>query len=139
MFHWKDQYSVRIPLIDAQHKELFTIGNRIVALLDTDDRTAAEESLDQLMKELSDYTKYHFAQEEMIMRRYDYPDMGLHMKEHQTFIDYLDKIDYDRIDLADQETLVELLQFIEKWISKHVTETDAAYSKFLVEKMGREV
>lgn len=135
MFNWKDDFSVKIPLIDAQHKRLFEIGNSINALLkEFKGQDTYDEIVNQL-DELSKYTKYHFGQEEKLMAHYEYPEIDGHIKEHQEFIKYLDGLDYYDIDQAQEEALVDLLKFISSWVFKHIMNTDFKYSDFLVNKM----
>ncbi len=137
MFNWKDDYSVKIPLIDEQHKRLFEIGNSINELLKDYN---GQDSFDEIMKqldEMSKYTKCHFAQEEKLMSYYGYEDIEEHLKEHHKFIAYLEGFDLNDIDLDQREVLLNMIRFISSWIFKHIMHTDFKYSDFIVEKMNQ--
>lgn len=137
MFIWKDDFSVKIPLIDEQHKRLFEIGNSINVLLKEYD---GQDSFDEIMSQLdnlSNYTKYHFEQEEKLMSHYGYEDLDEHKKEHRDFIAYLEGLDSNDIDHDQKETLLNLIKFITSWVFKHIMNTDFKYSDFIVEKMNK--
>ena len=79
MFEWQPQYSVQIPEIDAQHKRLFVLAGELhTALAQGKGKAVLEQSLARLV----DYTKTHFATEEQLMRRYNYPEGPLHKAQH---------------------------------------------------------
>lgn len=137
MFLWNDEFSVKIPLIDEQHKRLFEIGNAIGELLkESHEHDYFIEIMDQL-DALIAYTKFHFDQEEKLMCHYHFPGLEYHIKEHKNFVDYLDKLDYHIINTKQEETLVDLISFITSWVIKHIMDTDFQYSDFLVEAMNK--
>lgn len=136
MFYWKDDFSVKIPLIDEQHKRLFNIGNSINELLkEYNGQDTFDEIMNQL-DELSNYTKYHFAQEEKLMSHYGFEGLDEHIKEHRDFIAYLDGLDYNNIDEDQEETLMNLIKFVTSWIFKHIMNTDFKYCDFIVKKIN---
>lgn len=135
MFQWKDEFSVKIPLIDEQHKKLFEIGNRINKLLQ---EYKGQDSFFEIMDQIDalvDYTKYHFGQEEKLMEHYQYPDIEAHIKEHRDFIIYLDSLNYHTMNNEQEKTLLELIKFVTTWVFKHIMNTDFKYSNYIVEAM----
>lgn len=135
MFEWKEDYSVKIPLIDAQHKKLFEIGASINELLKD---YHGQDSFDQILKvieSLETYTVYHFREEEKLMAHFEYPELKVHQEEHQKFIDYLNGLELDRIDRNQRESLVELVKFVAGWIFKHISNVDFRYSDFISKRM----
>ncbi len=136
MFIWKEDFAVKVPEIDEQHKALFDIGNKINdLLLDYHGQDSYDEIMNQL-EALAEYTKYHFHHEELMMEKYNYPDMEEHVKEHQDFIAYLENLDYSSIDSEQKEAISELLKFVASWIFKHILNTDFMYSEFFVKAMA---
>ncbi len=128
MFEWKDDYSVKVPLLDAQHKKLFEIGGNVYTLLQNHSDGDSFSEIIVQVKELIKYAKYHFEQEEALMRKYDFQELNAHILEHTRFIDYLDSLDYNEIDANQLQALEDMVQFLAKWIFKHIINTDFKYS-----------
>lgn len=136
MFEWNDNFSVKIPMIDEQHKKLFEIGENINILLrDHVESDNFDEILEQI-DELANYTKHHFEDEEKMLKDNAYEDFDAHILEHKKFLDYLDGLDFDAIDDNQEETLKELIKFIAGWIFKHINNVDFKYSEYIVEKLN---
>ncbi len=86
IFEWDDCYRVDIESVDEQHQQLFDMINR----LDEGLRTGSDDTLIvDLLEQLFDYTKYHFANEEKMMAQpsFDERIFDLHKAEHAIFID----------------------------------------------------
>ena len=82
--YWKDEYSVGIKLFDDQHKNMFGFIN------DLNDAIAGVEEhavLRRILKDLIDYTKTHFRDEEQNLKKYDYPGYSEHKAEHRRLSD----------------------------------------------------
>ena len=128
----KDEYSVKIAVIDEQHKRLFEIGNSISELVKDYKGQDTYDDIVKLVIELEKYTEYHFEEEEKILRQYRYPDIEEHIAEHRYFIKYLSGLDFNEIDNNQEEWLNKLVKFIMAWILKHILNTDFKYSDHLV-------
>lgn len=135
MFDWNESFSVKIGVIDEQHRKLFEIGESINELLKDYDNTDTYDEIMTLIGELLSYTKYHFEEEEKLLLAYGYPDLDEHVKEHEKFVSYLENLDEDEIDENQKEVLTELIKFIATWIFKHINNTDFKYSDFLNKHM----
>ncbi len=131
MFNWKDSYSFEISEIDKQHQKLFEIGSRLsyTALL-RDDFDHYDEII-QILKELTDYTEYHFGYEEELLEKYGYSDFEKHTFEHAFFIKRCKKISGKDLEGNQSETLLEILNFLSDWVSGHILDTDKKYVEFL--------
>ena len=71
IFHWKEEYSVGHPEIDAQHLRLFQLADELHSAMTTGKGNAA---LNQTLASMIDYTKHHFSCEEQLMKKHFYPD-----------------------------------------------------------------
>src|ERR1017187_3080931 len=80
MFEWKNEYSVNIASIDAQHKKLFAIAEELHEAMRTGQ---AKPVLSKILDRLVQYTATHFAQEEALMKRHSYPDFAAHQAVHE--------------------------------------------------------
>ena len=77
-----------------------------------------------LIDELKEYTVYHFADEEKVMRLYEYPDLENHKKIHEEFIEKIENVNLNRIDDDQQKAIIKLLDFVYVWIESHILVQD---------------
>jgi len=130
MFEWRNEFSVEIGSVDAQHKMLFAIANELYnAMASGQSKMALGRILDRLVQ----YTKVHFAHEERLMRLHGYPDFAVHKAEHDALTAQVMKFQEDftrgRVAMS-----VQLLQFLKSWLEAHIKGTDQKYSPFLRSK-----
>jgi hemerythrin-like metal-binding protein len=116
--NWNESYSLGVPIIDSQHKKLFSLIDELShAML----RGSARYIMQGMLSNLSDYTSYHFSSEEYLMKQYEYPDIEVHRKKHEAF-----KRDLAGLILRHQEgeamVSVDMYATLRDWILKHVTE-----------------
>jgi len=126
---WLTSFELGIPEFDEHHK-------RLVQLLDMtyDGITcgADQEELGAVLDELIDYATHHFAAEELWMTTHHYPLLTEHHKEHEIFRAKILEIQNDfhkgRNDLG-----IEVLQFLNSWVTDHILTIDAEYGRFAKE------
>lgn len=130
VFGWSEKYSVGIKEIDDQHKKL--IG--LISQLDSAMRQGkGKQALEDILRELVQYTRTHFSNEERIMRTHGYPDYEEHKIKH-------DKMTQKVLDIQRQyqegklNITLDVMKFLENWIDKHIMGTDMQYSPFLTGK-----
>ena len=119
-----DEYLTGIDLVDAEHKELFHIVDKANQLVKSFDQLSGYDSIIQILNELKDYTKEHFADEEEYMEGIHYEGLDAQKRAHEAFIDKLENINLDQIDENPQEYLQELLEFLLGWLINHILHTD---------------
>jgi hemerythrin len=78
---WTPALSVGVPDIDAQHRELFRRGERLITALRAGDRGEVLP----LLAYLDEYVVHHFAAEERLMKEVGYPGREAHAAAHQAF------------------------------------------------------
>ncbi len=130
MFEWKQQYSVGIESIDAQHQHLFAIGRELYSAMSSGQGKAA---MGRILDRLVQYTRTHFEQEEALMRKNGYPDYLKHKKLHDDLTAQVLKFvgDYK----AEQVGItLDLLDFLRTWLEKHIQRDDSAYTPYLKPK-----
>lgn len=135
MFKWNASFETGIKEIDNQHQRLFEIGEEIEILLGTYLGQSTLEKAIELINELKDYTIYHFDTEKKLFIKYNYPDMGAHLVEHNKFIDYLNSIHIDEIKENQEDFLHNLLNIVAQWIFKHINNVDFKYTDYLKNAM----
>jgi hemerythrin len=124
MFNWKEDYVVGVELIDSQHKKLFDIANRMYLLLRDDLRSDKYDKILSLLEELKEYTIFHFNSEEEYMRGIGYKKFLSHKVEHNDFIEAINNVNLSKIDKNQDAYILEMLQFVLKWIDEHILKQD---------------
>jgi hemerythrin len=77
-----------------------------------------------ILKELTEYTKCHFADEEEYMKSIGYEGLEAQQRAHDSFVDKLENIDVQAIDDNPEEELNSLLEFLLGWLINHILYTD---------------
>lgn len=119
-----DDYLTGIALVDAEHKELFRIVDKANQLVKSFDALSGYDNIIQILNELKEYTKEHFADEQEYMEAIHYEGLSAQKRAHEAFIDKLENIDLNQIDQNPQEYLQELLEFLLGWLINHILYTD---------------
>lgn len=124
MLLWKEEYSIGVPLIDEQHKELFRIGNKAYELLKNDLYIDKYDKIINIISELKDYTAYHFKAEEKYMLSISYKKYFTQKVNHDEFIKKINAIKLEHIDKDQDKYIKELLEFVFDWIITHILKED---------------
>ncbi len=132
LFEWTAQYAVRVPAIDREHQKLFRMGQRLHEFMLGG---SGKQALDQLLTELIVYTQAHFAREERLMRRIQYPDFERHCRLHnelrRTVLAFQDRFSNGEVTIT-----IHMMQFLSRWLKQHTSGVDRRIGQFL-EKAGR--
>lgn len=126
-FQWTEKYRVNIAELDQQHQGLFDTVNQLNAALTSGEAQAAT---DAILQKLLDYASTHFASEETLMSKFNYPGLPTHRAEHQAFVDRVVKLVKDYRD-GKPGVPVSLMFFLQAWLKGHILHSDKAYSAFL--------
>ncbi|MCT4633348.1 MAG: bacteriohemerythrin [Firmicutes bacterium] len=125
MIKWKDSFSVKVEEIDKQHKELFNIGAEILAAIKSNEDNY--DTIMELLNKLTDYTEFHFDYEKKAMEKIGKSLSDEHLQEHENFVMKLKEATTIDIDEKQKEVLLQMLNFIADWITKHILKTDKEY------------
>ncbi|OGU00161.1 MAG: hypothetical protein A2X80_14000 [Geobacteraceae bacterium GWB2_52_12] len=126
IFEWDDSISIGIATIDEQHKALFGWIN---SLSDEISKGDGFEATGDVIRKLITYVTEHFSDEERLMLSCNYPDLVAHRKEHDLFVDQLQKIQVRYFN--EHEMSRSVLDFMVEWLVCHIKGTDQAYSRFI--------
>lgn len=126
---WKETFSVGIKEIDDQHRVLVDILDELYyAMLKAKGIELVESTLEKVIQ----YTKTHFATEELLFKKYSYPEEKGHKAEHDAM---LKKVMAFQRDFKNGQLIgVDLMHFLNKWFVEHLQTTDYRYVKFFKEK-----
>jgi hemerythrin len=125
---WTNEMGVGVVALDDDHKKLIGIINQLhFEMEEGHDKKVLGAVLDQLV----DYAKSHFAREESMLFRANYPDAPEHRMEHERFIREITAL-RERFSNAPAATLdMELMSFLRNWLDNHVEGADKKYGPFL--------
>ena len=121
---WSDEFSVNVKMIDAQHKKLCGMINKLHdAFVSRKGSDVHREIVDGMI----DYAKTHFATEEKYMTKFDFVGLELHKIEHERF---LEKALEFQSSLAATGFVpsINVLSFLKEWLQSHIQGTDKRYS-----------
>lgn len=126
---WRDELSIGVPEIDAQHQRLIAMVNEVDEAVRL--RHGAAISADALRR-LCDYAVEHFAAEEALMDPETYADYDRHMAAHMDGTDkaleFLQAVNEDKeVDMA------AFLDFLAEWVREHILEVDQGLGRHLRE------
>ena len=132
-FAFTAKYHTGIKEIDEEHSHLFDIIRETNALIHNDLLHDKYDEIIHLLAELREYTKIHFADEEVYMKKIGFPDLEAQIRAHTAFVDKLMNIDLDELDEIDdhqQEYLLELIDFLAGWLVNHILKMDVAIGRY---------
>jgi len=126
---WTPDLSVGVETLDTDHKLLISLINQLDdAIRAGEPRQTVERVLDALL----DYTDYHFAREEALMRACDYPEYDSHVRTHATLRAQVRDIrDHYRRN-AESIHAREVLSFLQNWLTSHILGRDKLYVEHML-------
>ena len=137
---WRDQISVGNEAIDQDHKYLICLINSVELAL------RHENTVDQLplfIQQLMAYTKEHFAREEEIQKKAQYPQIREHKREHEEILIKLVDMEHLAAEYGvkkrqgrlrqDEEAKIseKIMALARHWILDHVLKTDKGMEHYL--------
>lgn len=126
---WQPEFALGEETIDAQHKQLFNLLDKLYAAISSGER---KEFLQMTFLFLADYAREHFAYEEELMKKFNYPDIETHITEHQRFRDDLKFFQEDFISSGDTSgPLINLIGQISEWLVYHILNVDQQMGAYL--------
>ncbi|MDR0877519.1 MAG: bacteriohemerythrin [Treponema sp.] len=127
--HWDSRYSVGIPLIDDQHKELIRLTNELYECCLLND-TAAKAAFMLTIKHTVTYVKYHFSAEEKLMQNIQFPGLAEHKKEHDAFVVQVLK-EAKSFESGKQFVPNQFVHFLKDWTLSHIGVMDKKYAEYI--------
>jgi hemerythrin-like metal-binding protein len=127
LIEWKEEFSIGIPSIDHEHKEMIELINVLYAeVADKDDTEAVSDCLGEIYAKVS----AHFALEEKVMLAEGYAEYNEHKADHERLLDDIRDImdDYEDSDDFNEQDFSERLTL---WFVDHFKTKDAKLHKFL--------
>lgn len=119
---WSDAYDTGLPEIDAQHRALAQLVNRI------SDRSGRSEALASVLHVFR-YAREHFATEELLMRQIGFPGLEKHLLEHRELIAALANAADGTF--ATAQEIRAFKGFLANWLLDHIAQSDLEIRRYL--------
>lgn len=126
--------AVYIPIVDIQHMWLV----KLVIELDRAARLSEFERKRQFNKTVVnavDYIKEHFATEEILMSRYNYPGLSSQQAQHRYFVNFLTRRNEESKE-GDPMAVANLVNDLREWLLTHIAVEDKKLRAFFNERMN---
>jgi len=114
--------------IDTEHDLLLGVVRAIEKAVDTAPRSQVET----LLQQLSEFTRVHFATEEIMMRLYAYPEFARHQLEHARLVEQIEQVRSEFAEGHVQPTRP-FAAALHHWFTDHVRSHDVALARFVRE------
>lgn len=131
----EDLPRVAIAEMNAVHEDEIDMLNELLVLLpQTGNYAEARHALDHRLQALLEHLRTHFASEEELMRRHDFPAYPIHKGEHDRVRTELEQIIADWQAGGDMSALRHYLyEVYPAWMFQHITSMDRVTALFLAE------
>ena len=126
-FKWTKAHAAFIPEIDAEHRNLYRIGEELHEALVSG---ATASLLVEKFRALAAAAEEHFTYEERLMRSSHYASMAWHKHQHDTYRKRIAQF-LPQIEAGDTQACILLLDFTSDWFRDHTGLTDRMLGAFL--------
>ena len=128
---WSNEFVSGIPEVDDHHKSLFKLIN---AFANEDIEGAPDNSILSFLDKLLEYCEYHFALEEKMMEKNNYPLLDYHIDLHQNLKQVVAEIksDFTEGNLNNPRTTI--IRLSTEWLNDHIARDDLAFFSFYKNK-----
>jgi hemerythrin len=121
-FAWQQAYQIDVPEIDAQHRNLFALGE---ALTRATQAGEAAPLLHGRLCELLAASQQHFATEEHLMEASGFPARAHHKHQHDCFVQKAVALAGD-FEAGRTGLEATVLPFLGRWMKHHIVTEDRA-------------
>lgn len=121
LIEWKDHFSVGVPSIDLEHREMIDLINELHQRMRGQD---GQDSIVETLGEIYARISAHFALEEKLMRAASYEHLDAHKADHESLLDELLDI-MDGVESDGDYNEQRLSDALSAWFSEHFRTHDA--------------
>lgn len=131
-----EEYIVGVDEIDDQHREFFTLLDKIGDVVPDLYKPLDDEEVDDLldvMYDLRDYALLHFRTEEGYMKEVDYPGLEKQRTEHNRFITDVIRMEAELMN-GTAMPAIKVRNFMHDWYRDHILSLDKPFCEFYNKK-----
>lgn len=133
LLSWSKEYDIGITEVDNQHMRLMELTNR---LHDALVEKRHEDEVGEILEELVEYTRVHFAVEECLQRLFAHEGYEAHKAVHDRIVVQVTGM-HQRYRAGDVHVGMELLLFLKDWLFEHISKVDKDYVPAFTRKKMR--
>lgn len=119
-----EEYVTGIAIVDAEHKELFRISDKVYQMAKQGVSENDYEEIVSILGELKNYAQEHFADEEAYMEKVGYEGLEVQRRAHRAFIAEVEEISLEDIKHNTQDYFQSLTEFLIGWLINHILYMD---------------
>jgi hemerythrin len=112
--------------MDGEHDLLLGVVHALERAVDAAPRAQVEE----LLQQLSELSRVHFATEEILMRLHAYPEFAAHQLEHAHLVEQIEQVRAEFAKGHVQPTR-SFASALHHWFSEHIRNHDVALSRYV--------
>ncbi len=122
--NWHESYECSEATIDKEHRQLFELANNLIESAFSRDENPRRFNIN--MEKLLSHVIQHFADEEAILAKYNYPALTAHEHAHKILIDHA--LQLKKSVAAGEVSVGELMNFLaNEVIAQHMLKTDRQF------------
>ena len=137
-------YAEQVEYLDVE--EMQETHEEEIKILNEVEKLAVQYSMDksklsQLEVKLDEYiahVKEHFANEERLMKKYDFPSYDMHKTAHDMFLDDISAAIRQWKNFGDIKKIINFIYKSPEWIVLHINTVDVPTSAYIAQKMAEE-
>jgi hemerythrin len=130
IFSWNTDWDTGNQMIDDQHRELLS---RFEGLANALLRGTSNQEVARLFDFLSEYVESHFASEEALMNKLNYPRLLGHKAVHDDMRLRLAGL-ASRYRNAPEQGALEVMKFLTDWLLVHMNTEDRLLARYCAEQ-----
>ena len=131
---WDRSFSVNVKRCDEDHRKLLAMVNALSQAMRAGKGSSV---ITDVVADLNAYFKSHFATEEGLLERTNYPELETHRAKHQAFIARVHEFEQSLEHDGDKSATVldfmqrPVLDFMQTRLVKHIRQSDRSYTAHL--------
>jgi hemerythrin len=127
LMEWTDSFSVGIPAMDQQHKQLIELINQ----MDEAVRVSIKNPvIRDVLKNLVQFATSHFENEEKLMREVGYAGLEGHCEVHRKLLRAVNDV-MEKVKSGKLSATANLAAFLHFWLEKHIVGYDQQYAQHI--------
>lgn len=133
---WRDKYRLGVPVIDAQHQELFQrvddFMQTVRAGVPWEDKV---QRVNETLEFMKGYVVAHFRDEEAYQRQIGYPGYEAHLQKHRDMVQYVASVskEYEKTGF-DEQLMQQFAGRLLAWLINHVAAEDQRIAAYAIQK-----
>ena len=115
LLKWKPAYSLAVPSVDLEHREMIGLINQCYDQLGAN---ADSDSIERFLGKIHSGISAHFALEEQLMQRTGYSEYEAHKEDHEDLLDEIRDLMDQYVENPDAGAAI-LQERLANWFGRH--------------------